>query len=161
MVDPILNLNHNGRIIVRMSVNPEKIIQKEEFGTSHLKNRVEAINKLRKAGYKIGILIAPIILIDNWKEEYEKLIIYLKDNLSDEVKKDVFFELIFMTYSYVHNMINNDAFPNAIKIFDKEKMTGRGKGKYMYKEQIRKEGEEFLRKKMQEYFPKNKIEYIV
>ena len=161
MVDPILNLNHNGRIIVRMSVNPEKIIQKVEFGTSHLKNRVEAINKLRKAGYKIGILIAPIILIDNWKEEYEKLIIYLKDNLSDEVKKDVFFELIFMTYSYVHNMINNDAFPNAIKIFDKEKMTGRGKGKYMYKEQIRKEGEEFLRKKMQEYFPKNKIEYIV
>lgn len=48
--------------------------------------------------------------------------------------KRCIFELIFMTYSYVHKMINNDAFPNAIKLFDENIMTGRGKGKYMYKE---------------------------
>ena len=161
MVEPILNLNHNGRVIVRMSVNPSKIIQRVEFGTSNLENRVKAINKLKKAGYKIGILIAPIIFIDNWEEEYEKLIIYLVENLDDEVKKEAFFELIFMTYSYVHKMINQEAFPNAIKLFDEEKMTGRGKGKYAYKEQIRKEGEEFFREKMQKYFPNNIIEYIV
>ena len=161
VVEPILNLNHNGRVIVRMSVNPSKIIQRVEFGTSNLENRVKAINKLKKAGYKIGILIAPIIFIDNWEEEYEKLIIYLSENLSDEVKKEAFFELIFMTYSYVHKMINQEAFPNAIKLFDQEKMTGRGKGKYAYKEQIRKEGEQFFREKMQKYFPNNSIEYIV
>ena len=161
MVDTILNLNHNGRVIIRMSVNPQHIIQRVEFGTSNLENRVKAINKLKEAGYKIGILIAPIILVDNWKELYEDLIIYLKENLDEEVKKDAFFELIFMTYSYVHKMINAEAFPNAIKIFDEEKMTGRGKGKYMYKEQIRKEGEEFFREKMQEHFPNSKIEYIV
>ena len=161
MVEPILNLNHNGRVIIRMSVNPSKIIQRVEFGTSNLENRVKAINKLKKAGYKIGILIAPIIFIDNWEEEYEKLIIYLVENLDDEVKKEAFFELIFMTYSYVHKMINQEAFPNAIKLFDEEKMTGRGKGKYAYKEQIRKEGEEFFKEKMQNYFPNNAIEYIV
>ena len=161
MVEPILNLNHNGRVIIRMSVNPKKIIQRVEFGTSNLENRVKAINKLKKAGYKIGILIAPIIFVDNWKEEYESLLIYLEENLSEEVKKEAFFELIFMTYSYVHKMINNEAFPNAIQLFDEEKMTGRGKGKYMYKEKLRKEGEEFFRKKMQKYFPHNKIEYIV
>ena len=161
MVEPILNLNHNGRVIIRMSVNPKKIIQRVEFGTSNLENRVKAINKLKKAGYKIGILIAPIIFIENWKEEYENLLIYLKENLSEEVKNEAFFELIFMTYSYVHKMINNEAFPNAIQLFDEEKMTGRGKGKYMYKEKLRKEGEEFFRNKMQKYFPNNKIEYIV
>ena len=161
MVEPILNLNHNGRVIIRMSVNPKKIIQRVEFGTSNLENRVKAINKLKKAGYKIGILIAPIIFVDNWKEEYENLLIYLKENLDEEVKNEAFFELIFMTYSYVHKMINNEAFPNAIQLFDEEKMTGRGKGKYMYKEKLRKEGEEFFRNKMQKYFPNNKIEYIV
>lgn len=31
MVDSILNLNHNGRVIIRMSVNPEEIIRKVEF----------------------------------------------------------------------------------------------------------------------------------
>ena len=97
MVEPILNLNHNGRVIIRMSVNPKKIIQRVEFGTSNLENRVKAINKLKKAGYKIGILIAPIIFIENWKEEYENLLIYLEENLSEEVKKETFFELIFMT----------------------------------------------------------------
>ena len=53
MVDPILYLEHKGKIIVRMSMNPQEIIQKVEIGTSPLKNRVEAINKLKKAGYKI------------------------------------------------------------------------------------------------------------
>lgn len=161
MVEPILGLEHKGKVIVRMSVNPEIIIRRVEFGTSNLENRVKAINKLKESGYKIGILIAPIILIDNWKEEYENLIIYLKENLSEKVKKDAFFELIFMTYSYVHKMINKEAFPNAIKIFDETKMRGRGKGKYMYKEELRKEGEEFFREKMKKYFPNNKIEYIV
>ena len=161
MVEPILNLEHNNRVIVRMSVNPSIIIQKVELGTSSLEKRVEAVNKLKDAGYKVGILIAPIILIDNWQDKYEKLIIYLKEKLNDNVKKDVFFELIFMTYSYVHKMINNDAFPNAIKLFDENIMTGRGKGKYMYKEKVKDEARLFFEKKMKEYFPDNKIMYIV
>jgi len=161
MVEPILNLKHNEKVIARMSVNPKEIIKRVEFGTSNLEGRVKAINKLKNAGYKIGILIAPIILIDNWQEEYENLLIYLKENLSNEVQKDTFFELIFMTYSYVHKMINTEAFPNAIKIFDEEKMTGRGRGKYMYKEKIREEGKKFFEEKMKKYFPNNEIKYIV
>ena len=92
MVEPILNLDHKGRVIVRMSVNPENIIRRVEFGTSDLENRVKAINKLQEAGYKVGILIAPIIFVDNWKEEYENLLIFLKENLSTAVKKSAFFE---------------------------------------------------------------------
>lgn len=161
MVEPILNLNHNGKVIVRMSINPEEIINKIEFGTSRLNKRIEAINKLKNAGYKIGILIAPIVLIDNWKILYENVIKELYEKLNDEVKKDVFFEMIFMTYSYVHKMINQDAFPNAINLFNPELMTGRGRGKYMYKKEIREEGEKFLRDTMKKYFPDNKILYIV
>lgn len=53
MVEPILNLDHKGKVIIRMSVNPQEIIRKVEKGTSPLKDRVEAINKLKKAGYKV------------------------------------------------------------------------------------------------------------
>ena len=161
MVESILNLDHKGRVIVRMSVNPENIIRRVEFGTSNLANRVKAINKLQEAGYKVGILIAPIIFVDNWKEEYENLLIFLQENLSTAVKKNAFFELIFMTYSYVHKMINKEAFPNAINLFDETKMTGRGKGKYMYKPQIREEATRFFLEKMKQYFPNNEIKYIV
>lgn len=68
----------------------------------------------------------------------------LNEKLSDDVKKDVFFELIFMTYSYVHRMINQDAFPNAINLYSPDLMTGRGRGKYMYKPVIKEEASKFL-----------------
>lgn len=161
MVDSILPLNHNRKIVIRMSVNPEEIINKVEFGTSKLDKRVQAINKLADADYKIGILIAPVIFVDNWKKLYSDLIKYLYENLNEKVKKEVFFEIIFMTYSYVHRAINLEAFPNAIDLFNKELMTGRGRGKYMYKENIKNEGEKFFREEMLKYFKNNDIMYIV
>ncbi len=161
MVDDLLPLEHKGKIIVRMSVNPEEIIDKVEFGTSRLDGRINAINKLKDAGYEIGILIAPVIFLENWKELYLELIKKLEAELSNEVKKDVFFEVIFMTYSYIHTKINEEAFPNAINLYNKDIMTGRGKGKYWYKEEIRKQGKEFFRENLKKYFKDNKIIYIV
>mgnify|MGYP007070299444 CR=1 FL=1 len=139
MVEPLLDLDHQGKVIARVSVNPEDIINKVEFGTSRLKGRIDAINKLKEAGYEVGIIIAPVIFVENWKEQYLELIQRLNSKLSAEVKKDVFFEIIFMTYSYVHTKINEEAFPNAINLYNKEIMTGRGKGKYMYKNEYRKD----------------------
>ena len=161
MVDEILPLQHNGKIIIRMSVNPEEIINKVEFGTSRLKGRIEAINKLVDAGYKIGILIAPVILVENWEKLYTELIQRLNQELSEKARKEAFFEIIFMTYSYVHTKINEEAFPNAINLYDQEIMTGRGRGKYGYKEKNRREAEIILREQMKKYFPGSKIEYIV
>lgn len=161
MVDDILNVDHKGKVIVRVSVNPDEIIKNVEFGTSRLKGRIEAINKLKQAGYKVGIIIAPVIMVDNWKKLYLDLIKSLYENLSASVKKDVFFEIIFMTYSFVHTKINEEAFPNAIQIYHKELMTGRGKGKYMYKNEYREEGKKFFIENLKKYFPSNEILYIV
>lgn len=161
MIDDLLSLDHQGRVTIRMSINPEEVINKVEFGTSRLKQRIEAINKLKEAEYKIGILIAPVILIDNWKELYSNLIKELSIELTEKVKKEVFFEIIFMTYSYVHTKINEEAFPYAINLYNRDIMTGRGRGKYMYKKDIRNDAEVFLREQMHKYFPQNEIMYIV
>ena len=72
MVDDILDINGKDRIIVRMSLNPSYIISRVELGTSGLKDRLEAVIKLSQAGYKVGILIAPIILLDNYKGILDK-----------------------------------------------------------------------------------------
>ena len=162
MVDDILDLNQKqkDKIIIRMSVNPKEIVKKIEIGTSPLENRVKAINKLVNSGYKVGILIAPVIFLDDWKNLYEDLIIYLKENLSEKVKKQLFFEVIFMTYSYIHRKINEDAFPNIIDLYNKELMTGRGKGRYTYRQDMRKEGEQYIGELLNKYFSKNKIIYF-
>ena len=161
MVDELLDIDHKGKVIIRVSVNPEEIINKVEYGTSRLKGRIDAINKLRQAGYKVGILIAPVIMVENWKDLYLELIKRLSQTLTPATKKDIFFEIIFMTYSFVHTKINEEAFPNSIKIYDKELMTGRGKGKYMYKNEYRKDGEQFFIENLKKYFPNNEIKYIV
>lgn len=161
MVDSLLNLEHKGRTIIRMSVNPQEIIKKVEFGTSSLINRVKALNSLKEAGYKIGILVAPVILLENWEALYKELFNILADTLSQKVKNEVFFEVIFMTYSYVHRMINAEAFPNAIDLYNKDIMTGRGRGKYCYNSITRDKGEELLRFEITKHFPKNKIMYVV
>lgn len=161
MVENLLNLNHKGKVIIRMSVNPKEITNRVEFGTSRLNERIDAINKLSDAGYKVGILIAPVIMVENWKILYKELIKELYNKLNTNAKKQVFFEIIFMTYSFVHIKINEEAFPNSINIYDKEKMQGRGKGKYMYKEKIREEGRRFFIEELNKYFKNNKIEYIV
>lgn len=161
MVDDILNLNHDGRIIVRVSVNPEDIINNFEHGTSRLFSRLTAINKLAEASYKIGIIIAPVILVDNWEKLYSKLIEYLYINLSPKAKKEVFFEIIFMTYSFVHSKINEAVFPSSASKINFNLMTGRGKGKYMYKKDLRLNGEKFFIDLLGKFFPNNEIKYIV
>lgn len=160
-VDDILNLKHNGRVIVRMSVNPEYIIKNVEFLTTDLKNRVKAINKLIDANYKVGIIIAPVIMVEDYRNLYKELIIYLKKNLNKKAIDSLFFEVIFMTYSYVHDKINTEAFPKAIKLYNKDKMRARGRYKYMYKENILEAGKQYIVSLLKEYFPKNEIKYIV
>ena len=160
MVDPILNLKHNRKIIIRISLNPKELIERIELGTSKLYDRIEAINKLGEAGYEVGILIAPIMLVQDWERLYEELFKIMAEKLNKKVQKTAFFELIFMTYSYIHRMINNEAFPNAIQLYSQELMTGRGKGKYTYKKEIRQAAEEKIVELLKKYFPENKILYI-
>jgi len=161
MVEPLLGLSHRGRVIVRMSVNPQEIITKVEFGTSNLIDRIKAINSLCDAGYTVGLLVAPVVLIENWREYYLNLFDVLSEKLSDKVKNEAFIEVIFMTYSFVHRKINNEAFPKATELYDNSIMTGRGMGKYCYKQSVRDEAEFFIRSEIERRFPKCEIIYIV
>ena len=161
MIEPLLDLNHRGRTIMRMSVNPEEIIRKVELGTSSLNARIKAVNQMCDAGYRVGLLIAPVVLVDNWEELYARLIEQLADELSAKVKEQLFLEIIFMTYSYVHRAINNAAFPNAVELYDKSLMTGRGRGKYCYREDARALGEQLLRDQLSQKLSNVPIVYIV
>ncbi len=159
-VDELLPLDHKKKVIFRMSVNPQEIINKIEFGTSPLNKRILAANKMQEAGYPVGMLIAPIVRVDNWQPLYEKMFDELSDSLTEKLKKQLVLEIIFMTYSYIHRAINNDAFPNAIELYDKGAMTGRGRGKYTYKNQVRVEMEDFLREQIEKKLEGAKILYF-
>lgn len=160
MVEPLLSLDHQGKVIFRMSVNPGEIIRRIELGTSPLEQRLEAVNRMCEAGYPVGLLIAPVILVENWKELYRQLLEMLSEKLTEKVKKQMFLEIILMTYSYIHRAINSEAFPGAPDLYDRTLMTGRGRGKYCYGQGVRTEAEAFLQEQIERVFGPGKILYF-
>lgn len=134
MVDPLLELDHRGRVIFRMSVNPQPIISRIELGTSGLRQRIEAVNRMCEAGYPCGLLIAPVILTENWKELYTGLLEELEAGLTEKLKKQMFLEIILMT--------------------------GRGKGRYCYRPGAGAETEAFLRAEIKRILGNVSIIYI-
>lgn len=159
-VDPLLGLEHRGRVVFRMSFNPQEIITRTELGTAPLESRIRALNRMCEAGYRVGMLIAPVILVKDWKRLYAELFDRLEAELSEQVKREMLLEVILMTYSYVHRAINAEAFPNAPGLYDPELMTGRGRGKYCYRPGVREEAECFLRDELGKRFGASKIRYI-
>lgn len=160
MVEPLLDLKHEGKMIFRMSVNPQSIISKIELGTSSLRQRIRAVNEMCEAGYPCGLLIAPVILTDDWKKLYTELLEELESGLSARMKKEMFLEIILMTYSYVHRAINQDAFPGTADLYNQELMTGRGRGRYCYRPEARAEAEVFLRAEVNRILGDVQILYI-
>jgi spore photoproduct lyase len=160
MVNPLLNLDHRGKTIFRMSVNPQKIISQIELGTSSLDARIQALNNMAEAGYPVGLLIAPVILLPDWRRLYSELIEQLADELSKKVRQTGFIEIILMTYSFVQNAINTDVFSSGVQLLNREIMTGRGRGKYCYRNDIRLEVESFLRGKLTQQLGTMPILYI-
>ena len=75
---------------------------------------------------------------------------YIQTNIKAEINKEIFIAK--------GQVIKSKGWK---ALYDKEIMTGRGKGKYMYKNLVREDGKKFLREQMKKYFPNNEIMYIV
>nr|WP_307990789.1 spore photoproduct lyase [uncultured Niameybacter sp.] len=160
-VDDLLDIKHNGHTQMRISVNPKSLIERVEFGTSSLDERIEAANKMFEAGYRVGLNIAPIMLVKNYEALYEELFQTLHDKLKPGLKQQAFLEVIFMTYGTVNYYVNTESMPNAINLLDKDKMRPKGPGKYTYRNEYRQEATGFILKMIEKYLPESSISYIV
>lgn len=160
-IEPLKDISDKSRLLPRISLNPENIINKVEFRTSNLIDRINAINSLYLLGYDPYILIAPVIITDNFEEDYNVLFSTMHSLLDKNLHNKITFEVIFMTYSYVHRKINEEAFPNAIKLYSEKLMTSRGIGKYHYKIQVRDYAKNYIEHLIKVYFPNSNIKYIV
>lgn len=161
MIDPLLDIDHGRNVTIRMSLNPEEIIRKVEFRTSSLDERIEAINKLYKAEYDVGILVAPIILLDGYEQMYENLFKTMAEKLLPEVLDNVLIEIIFMTYGTVTKTINEDAFPNAVNLYNEDTMSYCGRSRYGYIPEQKDNVSAFLKESIARNLPGARIAYIV
>jgi hypothetical protein len=59
---------------VRFSVNCLPVTTRMEGGTSPLADRLAALRKLALDGYPVGLTIAPIMTVDDWRDRYGELL---------------------------------------------------------------------------------------
>ncbi len=73
-IENLLHLEHNRKIVVSWSLNPDEIIRTEEKNAPSLKERLDAARKVDAAGYRLGFHFDPMIDYPNWESGYKDVI---------------------------------------------------------------------------------------
>ncbi|HVF95035.1 MAG TPA: radical SAM protein [Sphingomonas sp.] len=134
-VEPLLALDHGGRTRMRASVNPP-LFARFEGGTDPVAARLAALAKMARAGYPIGLTIAPIIAAEGWETAYASLIAQAAAALTPIPDLDLTIELITHRYSPGSKAVLESWYPGsdlAMGSADRtEKRTKFGSVKYVY-----------------------------
>ena len=104
----LINYDPEGKIRIRFSLMPQSISDKLEPNTSKIIDRIKAIDAFIDSGYDVHINFSPVVVYDNWIEDYEHLF-QMVDNYVD-YKDTVKCEVIFLTHNegkHNYNLINN------------------------------------------------------
>jgi len=120
-IDAILKAKHSGNIVVSWSLNPQKIIDKNEFFTASLSERLGSAKKCSQAGYKTGFHFDPVIHFKGWEREYERTI----DLLFSRIKPWDIAWISLGTFRFKPELkpIIENRFPNS-EILDEELLPG-------------------------------------
>ncbi|MCT7661403.1 spore photoproduct lyase family protein [Mycobacterium deserti] len=128
-VAPLLDLPHHGRTRVRVSVNAHEVAARFEGGTAKLPQRISALRHLALAGYRVGLTIAPIMPIPQWRESYRRLLLDVNAALADVPAVDLTVECITHRFTPNSKDVLLDWYPRT-KLDMDESARSRKIGKY-------------------------------
>lgn len=162
--DLIAGKEHNGHTRIRISINTEYVIRKFEHHTSRMEERLDAAMKLVGAGYPIGFIVAPIIMHENWEQEYEDMFKQVRQKLHGLNMAGITFELIQHRYTLSAKQRILERFPGTKLEMDETKRELKwgkyGKFKYVYPREAQKSIRESLSSMIEKYFPEAVIDYF-
>jgi len=81
-IDNILKARHSGNIVISWSLNPQSIIDENEFFSTSLDERIASAKRCVQAGYKTGFHFDPVVHFNGWSKEYGKVINLLFDKIN-------------------------------------------------------------------------------
>ncbi len=160
-VDDLLDLPHNGQTRFRASANAEPISSKLEGGTANVPARLIALRKLAESGYPIGLVIAPIMPMDDWQAHYTKLLDEAVATLN--IDCDLTFELITHRFTPGSKDVLLQWYPNTSLDLDEAKREVKrnkfGGQKFVYPRETMKELKIWFAREIENRFPNGKILY--
>ena len=101
---------------IRLSVMPEHHRRILEMNTALIQDRLEAANKLHLAGFEVHLNLSPIVVTEKYDEEYSDLLKLIDSILLPDVKKQMAYEVIYLTHSNAQFDMVNAYAPKAHKM---------------------------------------------
>ena len=164
-VDSLLKVRHSGHTRFRFSINSRYVIDNFEHNTATFDERLAAASKIANAGYPMGFVVAPIMVYEDWKEQYKNLFEKLKQSLSGMSSSEpVTFELIQHRFTAAAKSHILKRFPGTKLDLDEE---GReltwgpyGRFKHVYPRETAREMKEYIQSLIMNNFPEAQILYF-
>ena len=159
----LLNYDPQGKIRIRFSLMPQSISDKLEPNTSKIIDRIKAINAFIDGGYEVHINFSPVVVYDNWLEDYEYLF-QMVDNYVD-YQNEVKCEVIFLTHNenkHNYNLANNITGESLLWNTDiqENKISQYGGKNIRYKHNLKAQYIKQWTDLHDRIIPKNEIRYI-
>lgn len=163
-VDALLGIDHKGHSEIRLSVNIPSVIKEFEHKTPSLEKRIEALNKLIGADYPVGLIIAPVILEERWKDRYGELLSILDQTLLRK-EKPITFEVISHRFtSRAKNSILEIYEDTKLPMNEEERKYKYGQfgyGKYVYTNDQMEDLKSFFQEKLGKMDLPHEVLYII
>ncbi len=134
-IGPLLPLPHNGRTRIRFSVNTQSALS-YEGGTAPVAARLGAMRRAALAGDPVGLTIAPIMPIGDWRAGYSALLDSAAEALKYVPELDLTVELITHRFTAGSQVVLNEWYPGSSLEMDEaarsRKLTKFGSEKFVY-----------------------------
>lgn len=166
-VDTLLHLPHNGQTRARFSLNAESVARRLEGGTASIVARLQALRKLALpveqggGGYPIGVVLAPIMPIPDWREQYTDLLNRIAAALDFDCDMNV--EMISHRFTPGSKDVLMQWYPNTPLEMDETlrsaKLNKYGGRKFVYKASDMQTLKQFFFEEWQKRFPNAPILY--
>ncbi|HEY9908573.1 MAG TPA: hypothetical protein V6D18_13315 [Thermosynechococcaceae cyanobacterium] len=166
-VDHLLDLPHKGHTRARFSVNAAPVSRQLEGGTALVAARLQAIRKLALprsqggGGYPVGLVIAPIMPIEDWPDHYTQLFDAIETALDFDC--DLTFELISHRFTPGSKDVLQSWYPNSkLEMDEADRVVKRNKfggTKYVYDSNTMKSLRHFFEQAIQRRFPQAQMLY--
>ncbi len=161
-VEPLLGLDHGGRTRVRMSVNAPSLVR-FEGGTSPLAARLRGLGRLARDGFKVGLTVAPIQPVENWRDGYAALFAMAAQELAGAPELDLTAELITHRFTPKSKGVLTTWYPGSKLEMDEDKRTRKltkfGSVKHVYPAVLMKEMRAEITRLLGQHLPAARVLY--
>ncbi len=162
-VASLVGIEHGGHTRVRFSVNAAAVSRDFEGGTATLAQRLGALRRMAKAGYPVGLTVAPIMPVEGWREQYATLFADVAKALADSADVDLTVELITHRFTPGSKEVLQGWYPKTTLDLREEartqKRTKFGSVKYVYPKDSMAEMRAFFEGTIGDVLPSARVLY--